>query len=386
MTGTQKPLMKRIVVIGGGFAGIYFTKKIAKEKDVEVTLISNKDYFLFTPRILDVLNQRIAKKWVSIPFRELPVFQKSHVFCVTDSIEKIDLPHNEVYTQKGKKYSYDVLIVSYGAHINFYGIPGAEDYSLPFKSLHDVTLLQEHIKIALQRANESSWKKFVIVGGGPTGIELSMQLYEYLNQNPERQQLHAEIILVQRDSEILPGFHPKLIADVRRQLQSLGIQIQTGFHVQRVERNAIISVDGKKVEAETILWTAGIEANACTYDGKVSFDGIKRLQVNPPLELSEYPNVFVLGDAACVINSTTGKPYPPTAQVAMASGAFAVRQVKRYIRGKRLGHFTYKFKGYIIMYNNSRGVVQIGKSLVFSGRIPYLIRDLGYKIRFKQIC
>ena len=388
--------MKKIVILGGGFAGVYTLKYLHKffhnKKEIKLVLVNKKNYFLFTPLLHEFATGSVSLENLVEPIRE--IIRCCDYELIRGEVKKIDL-ENKIVELNESKIDYDYLIIALGSKTAFYNIPGAEENSFTLKSLDDAIRLRNHFIHMFELAAKSQDEgilTFILVGGGATGVELAAEMSDYFYKTfskiyPKEVIDKVKIILIEKGNELIPQFSYKLRKIAFEVLKKKKIEIILGKGVKKVGKDFIILDDEKIIKTKTVIWTAGVEANLPEIVGKVEKDNRGRLVVNEYLQLKNYENVFALGDNCCFIQNE--KPLPQLAQVAVRQAKIAAKNIFNLIQNKSLEKFTYKHQGDLISLGKFFAIGEI-KGISFSGfgawilwRGVYLSKMLSNKNKIK---
>lgn len=350
----------RIIIVGAGFGGIYALKRFHElfhaNKSVEVTLVNEKNYFLFTPLLHEIATGGINPQNVIEPIRKV-LGCCLHTLCLGKAT-KVDLSKNILETTAGN-LSYDYLLLAPGAETNFYDTPGAREYSLSLKSLDNAIRIKNHCIALIEQSSHISDRvrrkntlRFVVVGGGPTGVELVAELQEFLKSTfsryyPKDVIDDISIILVQKASELLPQFSKPLRTKSIEILKKKGIDVRLETSVTRVSKDEIELHNGEIIGTKTVLWVAGIQPINIPFTEAIEQDKNGKLKVNQYLQLEKHLEVYVIGDIA-LVKSENGSPLPSLAQVAVQEARVVVDNIKRQINKQILKPFVYKSSGTLV--------------------------------------
>lgn len=318
---------KKVVILGGGFGGIHTLlnlRGLIRRGIVEVTLVSQEDHFLFTPLLHEVVSGKVRRESVGI---SLPEFLSSTgAWFLPAEVGFVDLSAKKMQTS-ASILDYDILVISLGARVNYFGIPGAEN--LPaLKSLADAERVKGILSglLGAYRVNA----RIVIIGGGATGVELAAEIADLFGEK-------GEVVLLEALEDILPHTHPGLKGIARKSLERRGVQILTKSPVTRVGSD-FIEVGGlAKINCDLAIWTAGVKAVDLALVPLVPKTKSGRLKVLPTLQLPDYPEVFALGDIA--------EGFPMTAQVAVTQAKVVAQNIHALIEGRSLNRYVYKPAG-----------------------------------------
>lgn len=377
----QKPI--KIVILGAGFGGTYAFKQLHRffhrQKKIELILVNRKNYFLFTPLLHEVATGGVSPENVTEPLRKV-IGCCLHDFYLA-TVKSINLDKKEVTTTLGP-ITYDYLVIALGAETNFYDVPGARDYSFTLKSLEDAVRLKNHFIVTLEQASKindelelTKLLTFVVIGGGPTGVELAAEMADFFYGTFNR--LYPpdligkiRIVLVQAGSELLPAFSPPLRRKSLEILKKKKIEVRLNTVVTSVGQDFIQFKNGEKLATRTPIWVAGIKPALPLFQPEPVKDDRGRLVVNPTLELKGYAGVFALGDLASYRDQQTGLALPPLAQVATKQATVVARNIYCLIKAKSCQPFIYRHRGDLISLGRWLAIGEISK-FSFSGHLAW---------------
>jgi NADH dehydrogenase len=385
---------KNVVVIGAGFAGINAVKKLCRNKNIEITLIDRRNHHLFQPLLYQVATAGLSPADIAVPIRAIFTNQPN-VRVIMANIDRVDL-HSQVVTEENNSYSYDFLVMACGAKHSYFGHSDWEPFSPGLKTLEQATEIRRRILLAYELAEkekdqnkQKEFLTFVIVGGGPTGVELAGTIGEisrftlsedFRNIHPER----TRILLIEAGERILPSFSEKLSKFAARDLEKIGVQIWTSRRVTRVAAN-LVELGSEIIKAHTIIWAAGVEPSSLGKTLNVPLDKIGRVMIEKDLSVKDHSNVFVLGDQAS-FPTMDGRGLPGLAPVAMQMGSCAGENILRTILGKPRKDFHYIDKGMMATIGRKSAIVQM-KHIEFGGYlawVTWLFIHIYYLIGFKN--
>jgi NADH dehydrogenase len=370
---------KRVVIVGGGFAGLNAAKLLGRHgKQVEVVVIDRRNHHLFQPLLYQVAMAGLSPADIAAPIRGL-LGRFRNTFVIQGEVRSIDLEGKRVLGDFGDE-PYDYLMLATGAMHAYFGREEWEPYAPGLKTLEQATEIRRRVLTAFERAEahpeDTRERKrlltFVIVGGGPTGVELAGAIGEmsrttlardFRNIDPKA----TRVILIESGDRVLSSFDAALSSRAMRDLESLGVQVWTNSLVTKVDQTGV-EVGEERIEASTVLWAAGVRAGEFA-SLEVQRDRINRIHVQPDLSLSGHPEVFVAGDLAHA-QDEQGRAYPGLAPVAMQQGRFVARTILDELAGKARGRFHYADKGQMATIGRSRAIVQTGR-LRFGGRLAW---------------
>lgn len=386
--------MKKVVIVGAGFAGINATKVLAKNKNFSITVIDRRNYHLFQPLLYQVATAGLSPAEIATPIRSL--FSKYQNIQVRyGNVSRVDLSQRELLVDS-EKISYDYLILACGAKHSYFRNPEWEDQAPGLKTLEQATEIRRRIFLAFElaekEANPEVQKKlltFIIVGAGPTGVELAGALGEisrftlskdFRNIDPSR----TRVILIEAGSRILKGFSESLSKKATRDLENLGVQIWTSTRVTEVNSDGVRLGD-EFLSSATIIWAAGVEPSSLGKTLGVELDSIGRVIVENDLSLKNFKDVFVVGDQALVKNKK-GEELPGIAPVAIQQGAWAAKNLLLLEQGKPTMPFKYIDKGMLATIGRKKAVgIAFGFEVSgFVAWITWLFIHIYYLIGFKN--
>jgi NADH dehydrogenase len=376
---------QHIVILGGGFGGLDAARALA-DAPVRVTLIDRHNYHLFQPLLYQVATASLSPADIASPIRWILRRQKN-VRVLLANAERIDIARHSVMVEPGGSISYDFLIVATGSAHAYFGHPEWAAHAPGLKTLDDALEIRRRVLLAYEAAERESEPAqqrrlltFVIVGGGPTGVELAGALAEIARQSlrqdfrnirPES----ARIILLEGSDYVLGTFPERLRDAARRSLERLGVEVRTGSIVTAVDADGVTwrSAGGtplvERLDAATVLWAAGVAASPIAASLGVPLDRAGRVRAEPTLIVPGHPNIFVVGDI-CALEQD-GRPLPGVAQVAMQQGAHAASNIVRAIRGEPLQPFRYRDYGNAATIGRGAAVVDI-RGIRASGALAWL--------------
>jgi len=381
LSEAQNQSPHHVVIVGGGFGGLYAAQALGKAP-VKVTLIDKRNFHLFQPLLYQVATGKLSPADISSPLRGVLSRQKNTKVLMGEVMD-VDPKEQKVKLQN-EELSYDTLIVATGVSHHYFGNEQWSETAPGLKTVEDALEMRRRIFLAFEAAEKETdpekrraWLTFVLVGGGPTGVELAGSLAELAystlkNDFRNIDTSEAKILLLEGMDRILPPYPPELSAKAKASLERLGVTVQTNALVTNIEDNVVSIRRGEQIEqipAQTILWAAGMKASGM---GQVLAEGTGaqldragRVIVNPDLSVSEHPNIFVIGDLAN-FSHQNGKPLPGVAPVAMQEGLYVARLIEKRLKGNTLPAFHYKDYGSLAVIGRNSAVVDLG-FIKFSG-------------------
>lgn len=389
-------MKKKIVIIGAGFGGLTAAKNLA-ETDFEITLIDKTNHHLFQPLLYQVATAALSPADIAVPIRSL-LSDYKNIKVILDEVISID-KKNHIVNLRNSQLEFDYLIVAVGARHSYFGKNEWEKIAPGLKTLTDALVIREKIIEALELAeketNPELMKKyltFVIVGGGPTGVELAGAIAEiaketmikdYKNFKPE----DTKVILIEAADRVLPSFDRKLSEQAKEDLEKMGVEVKLNTKVENISEDGVLTNQGF-IKSKTIIWAAGNQASPLLSSLNVETDRAGRVIVNKDCSIPGNPEIFVIGDAAH-FEEENGKVLPGVAQVAIQQGRFVAEVIKNEIPTEKRPVFKYKDKGTMATIGKAKAVAEI-KGLKLSGVIAWLAWSIvhiffliGFRNRFR---
>ncbi|CAN5845589.1 NAD(P)/FAD-dependent oxidoreductase [soil metagenome] len=359
----------RVVIIGGGFGGLYAARALARD-DVDLVLLDRTNHHLFQPLLYQVATATLAPTDITAPIRWLLRHQRNATVLMTD-VDRMEAARRVVIAEDGREYPYDYLIVAAGARHAYFGHPEWETYAPGLKSIDDAIRLRQRILTAFERAEltdddeeRKALLRFVVIGGGPTGVELAGMLPmiarhsltgDFRRIAPES----ATVTLLEGGPRILPSYPAALSERARLDLIGLGVDVRLGALVTGVERGLVRVGDDEVLRAHTVIWAAGNAASPLGDSLGAPRDRVGRILVEPDLSIAGHPEVFVIGDMAAI--TTGGRPVPGVAPAAMQMGAHAADNIRRTIERRARRSFVYHNKGDLATIGRHRAIADLGR-------------------------
>lgn len=372
--------MTRVVIVGGGFAGLNAAKVLGGARDVEVTLMDRRNHHLFQPLLYQVAMAGLSPADIAAPIRSI-LSQHKNIRVLLGEVRSLDLKHHLVLADAGE-IAFDYLILCSGATKSYFGHDEWEIYAPSLKTLEDATEIRRRVLTAFEEAERiadpderKKFLTFVIVGGGPTGVELAgaigeMSRYTLARDFRSIDAKSARVILLEAGARILPTFSEAQASRAVRDLETLGVQVWTSSAVTEIDADGV-GIGKERLRVGTVLWAAGIKASPLGREVRADVDTQGRVVAEPDLSVKGSPNVFVAGDLARFTHQT-GTPLPGTAPVAMQQGRYIARTILGDLRGRGRQPFRYLDKGQMATIGRSRAILQIG-SLEMAGFTAWLM-------------
>jgi NADH dehydrogenase len=367
-----------VVIIGAGFAGINAAKKLGNKKEIEITIIDKKNYHLFQPLLYQVAMAGLSPAEITSPIRTILAKYKN-INVVYAKVTDINLNGQTVLTDF-KNYKYDYLIIASGSSHSYFGKNEWEDYAPGMKTIEQATEIRRRVLTAFELAERETDKNlidkfltFAVVGGGPTGVEITGSLCEiaHFTLNKEFKNIdprQTKIYLIEAGQTILSSFSDKQAAVATMQLKKIGASIITGKRVEDISSDGIL-VNSEFIPCYTVIWAAGVQPSILGKKLNSKLDKQGRVIVEAQLNLKNYPNVFVIGDLAhCLGNKQ--KPLPGLAPVAIQQGCHASKNILRNIAHKPMQPFQYFDKGQMATIGRGSAIVEFA-GLSLNGKIAW---------------
>lgn len=372
---------ERIVIIGGGFAGLAAARKLAKS-NYQVVLLDKNNHHQFQPLFYQVAMAGLEPSSISFPFRKLFRRHKNLFFRVTE-VQSIEPENKRLITALGH-CNYDHLIIAIGADTNYYGNEEVEQNALPMKSVGEALYLRNTILSDYEKAlsvtdfdERQGYIDIVIVGGGPTGVELAgalaeMKQYILPKDYPELDCDEMDIHLIQGAPSLLAGMSEDSSAKALEYLQDLGVQVRLGTRVNRFDGEYAYLSDGEKIRSNKVIWAAGITGNQIPGLPEESITYGRRFQVDRFNRVQGTDNIYAVGDIAYMEEEAFPKGHPQVAQVAIQQGQNLAANFKRALKQQDWRKFSYNDKGSMATVGRNRAVVDLPK-LSFQGFLAWAV-------------
>jgi NADH:ubiquinone reductase (H+-translocating) len=377
---TQAP-RPRVLILGGGFAGVGAAKAL-KKADVDVVLVDKHDYHTFQPLLYQVATALLEQTAVGHPLRDL-FHDQPNLRVHVDTVTGIDLGKRRVQFAEMAPLTYDYLVLALGAEVNFFGTAGTPEHAFPMYTLADALRLRKHLLERWEAADkdealaEDGALHVVVVGGGPTGVESAGALAELYSSNlnedyPDLSRDHARITLVEASPELFGMFKEKLRDYTKQALEERGVEVLLGELVESVEPTRVRLKSGKVLEAHTLVWGAGLQASPIATALGVEVQRGNRIAAEPDLSIAGHPEVFPVGDIAWITDTKTDEVLPQLGSVALQAGDLAGENIARLAAGKETKPFRYHDKGTMATIGRGAAVVQLPRGRTLKGEVAWL--------------
>ncbi len=358
-----------VVIVGAGFGGLAVCHGLAGAA-TRITVIDQRNHHLFQPLLYQVGTAVLATSEIAWPIRHL-LRKRKEVNTLLGVVTGIDIDAKTVLLEDGATLSYDTLILATGARHAYFGHDEWEPFAPGLKTLEDATSIRRRILLSLERAERevdperrAALLTFVVVGGGPTGVELAGAIAELAHQNLREDfraidTRKARVLLIEAGPRILPSFTPDLSEYALRALQKLGVEVHIGAAVSDCSERGVV-YGGQPLAADVVLWAAGVRASPAAAWLNMPADGAGRVKVEPDLSAPGHPDIFVIGDTA-TINAWSGRPVPGIAPAAKQQGLHVAATIKRRLRGDSQPQpFRYRHSGNLATIGKRSAVIDFG--------------------------
>jgi len=369
--------LPHVVIIGGGFGGLTAAQSL-KRPPVRITVVDRTNHHLFQPLLYQVAMAGLSPADIAAPIRSVLRKQKN-VTVLLDEATDMDFDE-QVVKLRDAELKYDYLVLATGGRTSYFGHDEWEKFAPGLKDLDDAVEIRRRVLMAFEASEKESDAErrrelmtFVVVGGGPTGVELAGAIAELARFVLDRdfRNIHseaAEILLLEAGPKILPSFAPDLSESAQRQLTNLGVKVRTGAHVTNIDEHGVY-LGEEMIKSATVIWGAGVRATALTARLGAPLDRAGRVLIEPDLTVPGRRNVFAIGDM--VFLEQDGKPLPGVSPVAMQMGRHVARNIKNHLAGKPPEQFRYFDKGSLATIGRKAAIAELGK-LHLSGFLAWM--------------
>jgi len=384
MTPTS-PHPHRVVIVGAGFGGLETTHRL-KGAPVQITLIDRRNHHLFQPLLYQVATASLATSDIAWPIRYL-MHDRREVTTLFATVSGVDATSRRVLLEDGATVPYDTLVLATGARHAYFGHDEWETWAPGLKTLEDATTIRRRILVAFERAERepdperrAARLTFVIIGAGPTGVELAGTIAELAQhtlpgdfRNIDTRK--ARVVLIEAGPRVLAGFADDLSAYAQASLERIGVEVVLGQAVTECTREGVV-YGGKQLNAKTIIWAAGVRASPAAEWLGAPADRAGRVEVAPDLTIPGHPDIFAVGDTA-TINAWDGKPVPGIAPAAKQEGGYVAELIKARLAGRQLPPFRYQHAGSLAQIGKRLAVIDFGR-IKLRGTIAWWIWGIAH--------
>jgi NADH dehydrogenase len=377
------PGRPHVVIVGGGFGGLHAANALAKAP-VRVTVVDKHNYHLFQPLLYQVATAALSPANIAAPIRHILARHENTEVLLAEAVG-VDAQRRILKLADGEM-AYDYLILATGATHSYFGHPEWAKVAPGLKTIEDAVEIRGRFLVAFEAAERESDPEgrrakltFVVVGGGPTGVELAGSMIEIARRAIPRDFRHidtktARVILVEANERLLMGYPPELSARAKRDLEDLGVEVRLGGRVTEIDENGVM-IGTERIEAENVIWAAGVSASPLGKSLGVPMDHSGRVLVRPDLSIPGHPELFVVGDLASIMDKKTGQPVPGVAQGAMQMGKFVAGVIRREVSQQPAPPrpaFQYHDRGILATIGRARAVGVVA-GMKLKGFLAWLI-------------
>lgn len=370
--------MNKIVILGGGFAGIAAAKHLLKHKQesLEIVLIDKNSYHLFTPSLYEVATNEEPKKNIAIPFSE--IFEKK-IKTINAEIEKIDPKNKKIILKDGQSVDFDFLVISLGSETAYYNIEGLRENSVTLKSLEDAVKLRNSIKTRCCKEGVCNRIVEVLIGGGGfAGTELAAELLSYKQRLAKQHHLDPgclHVSVIQGSNRLLKELDEHVSKIAQKRMDGKQTSFYFGGHIKSVTKKEVTTDDGKSYPYEVLVWTGGVKANHIASDSELPVDKHGEILVNQYLQVQGYPNIFAAGDISGFVDAKTQEVVPDVAQVAEDEGKIAGENIHNIISNRNLVPYHYRHFGYVVPIKGRFAVAELMFGIHFDGIFGWILQQ-----------
>jgi NADH:ubiquinone reductase (H+-translocating) len=391
----KRSLRRQVIVVGGGFGGLNLARALARAP-VHVTLLDRQNHHLFQPLLYQVAMAGLAPGEVAVPIRAVLRLQ-DNVRVLLSDVTDIDLGARLVRSREVPPLEYDYLVIASGAENSYFGHDDWQPVAPGLKDIDEALEIRRRVLLAFEAAErepdpglQRKHLTFVVIGGGPTGVELAGAIAELATFVLARdfraiRSDATRVVLIEGGPRILASFPEELSESARRNLVDMGVEVRTSSRVTAIDASGVSAGD-ERIEASTVLWAAGVKASDLCRRVGIPTDRLGRALVEPDCSVPGRPEVFVIGDAACFMPEGEASPLPGVSPVAMQQARFVARQIERSIEGQSRERFRYVDKGSMATIGRSRAVAMVGKLRLtgFVAWLAWLGLHIFYLIGFRN--
>src|ERR1700733_4390324 len=375
----------RVVIVGAGFGGLETVYRLAGAP-VSITLVDRRNHHLFQPLLYQVATAALATSEIAWPIRHL-MRDRSDITTLFATVSGVDAANKRVLLEDGEALGYDTLVLATGARHAYFGHDEWEPFAPGLKTLEDATTLRRRILVAFERAERetdparrAALLTFVVVGAGPTGVELAGTIADLAQDTlaPDFRNIDTHktrVVLIEAGPRVLAGFADDLSAYAQRSLEKIGVEVVLGQAVTECTADGVV-YGGNKLDAKTIIWAAGVRASPAAEWLGAPADRAGRLQVLPDLTVPGHPDIFAIGDTV-VIAGPDGAPVPGIAPAAKQEGHYVADTIKARLKGAATAPFRYKHAGSLAQIGKRLAVIDFGR-IKLRGAIAWWIWGIAH--------
>jgi NADH:ubiquinone reductase (H+-translocating) len=389
------PSNPHVVIVGGGFGGLQAAQTLGRSSSVRVTLVDRRNHHLFQPLLYQVATAALNPSDIAEPIRSI-LRRHRNVTVLLGDAERIDPAGKRIWLVDGESLEYDFLILATGATHSYFGNDAWAAHAPGLKTIEDALEIRRRTFLAYEaaerehhEAHRQAWMTFVVIGAGPTGVEMAGALAEIARHALARDFRHidprrARVILIEGMDRVLPGYTPELSQRAARQLERLGVEIRAGVRVTKVDEEGV-EMGAQRLAARTVIWAAGVQASPLAQSLGVPLDRAGRVRVGADLLVPSRDDVFVVGDLAAL--EQDGRIVPGVSPAALQEGAYVARRILRTVAGKSVSPFRYEHRGSFATIGRGAAVGEIGNRIQLSGLpawLGWLVIHLYFLIGFRH--
>jgi NADH:quinone reductase (non-electrogenic) len=375
----------RVVIVGAGFGGLECAYRL-KGAPVSITVVDRRNHHLFQPLLYQVATASLATSEIAWPIRHL-LSDRPEITTLFANVNGIDAANKRVLLEDDDTLSYDTLVLATGVRHAYFGHDEWEPFAPGLKTLEDATTLRRRILVAFERAERESdperraaFLTFVIVGGGPTGVELAGTIAELAKDTlrPDFRNIDTDktrVVLIEAGPRVLAGFADDLSAYAQKSLESIGVEVILNQAVTECSPEGVV-YGGKRLQAKTLIWAAGVRASRAAEWLGAPADGAGRLKVQPDLTVPDHPDIFAIGDTV-TIAAPDGKPVPGIAPAAKQQGRYVAASIRARLRGEKIAPFRYQHSGSLAQIGKRKAVIDFG-TIKLRGTIAWWIWGIAH--------
>jgi NADH:quinone reductase (non-electrogenic) len=359
---------KTVVIVGGGFAGLNCAQLLAGHKDLQIVLLDRNNYQQFQPLLYQVATGSLSPDNAAFNLRAVLASHENVDVAMTE-IHSVDLATRTAHSVSGDAYQGDFLVLAAGAEANFFGIPGVPEHALPLYSLTDAERLRSRLLEALEKVDRNAGKdqqppRFVVIGGGATGVEIAGAITDALQRTPDYVFKHvdlsrASVTLIDMANTVLGPFSKHSQEYVTQVLRERGVELRLGASVREVTKDGVLLSDGTTIPTQLVIWAGGLKASRLSASLGIKTGHGGRVDVQPDLSVGGSPGVYALGDFAN-FKTPAGDSLPQLASVAQQAGRHCAKNIIAAVAGKPGTPFEYRDKGIMAMVGRNAAVAEVG--------------------------